>query len=408
MMTAETLRNFDPAALTLSWNNRRWQIVNKNEVLKDFGSREREAREALQLIHELGVNQYGTIGVPYPVMEYWLINGQGPRALAPGGLRVLDLEPNTLRVEQVQGQWCLCSGQRVVFSFGGRADEARQALGIVQKYGFSQVGVLGKASPSMYLFFSLPTDSQPTMRVGGSSRAMTTPRFSRVAKNADGSPHIEMPAANGGLAGLVAPVVPPLPAGQGALPPGTAPAEPAIASRQSTFWREQPHFGRTNLVSTPLSQSGAERVAFDWRQVQMRQDMGAWKLMAGSVELGNFGASVQDARMALAAMRYYRFTERLHAGDAQHPFSYYLPNAQAPHGLMMGLAAETFEPEKLSVEKAADGYALTAGKQVLVRLGDRADEARDLLEVIKRNKLDRLCKVGEPGKAAMTFLVRSR
>ena len=45
-MTAETLRNFDPAALTLSWNNRRWQLVHHNEVLKDFGSREHDARLA--------------------------------------------------------------------------------------------------------------------------------------------------------------------------------------------------------------------------------------------------------------------------------------------------------------------------------------------------------------------------
>ena len=54
----ETVRSFNPLALQLAWNDRRWQIVHENDVLKEFGPHEQEARQALRMIQELGVNQY--------------------------------------------------------------------------------------------------------------------------------------------------------------------------------------------------------------------------------------------------------------------------------------------------------------------------------------------------------------
>jgi hypothetical protein len=48
------------------------------------------------------------------------------------------------------------------------------------------------------------------------------------------------------------------------------------------------------------------------------------------------------------------------------------------------------------------------GKQVLVRFGERQEEARKLVETIRHNHLDRVCKLGGPGNEAMTLLLRSR
>ena len=124
--------------------------------------------------------------------------------------------------------------------------------------------------------------------------------------------------------------------------------------------------------------------------------------------LGNFGPNMQDARTALAAVRYYRFTEQMHAGDPARPVCYYLANSNSPHGVMFGLSAESFEPDKAAVQNIADGYVLAAGPQVLLHLGERKDQAEKLLETIRRNKYDRLARLGEPGREAMTILVRSR
>src|SRR5262245_32949883 len=109
----ENLHTFDHRAVRLAWINRRWLLVHNGEPIKDFGSNERDARLALRLIHEYGLNQHGVVGSPQPVMEYWLSDGKPPRSLAAGGLRSLSVDPARLRVEQVNGQWCLRDGPQV-------------------------------------------------------------------------------------------------------------------------------------------------------------------------------------------------------------------------------------------------------------------------------------------------------
>jgi hypothetical protein len=120
-------------------------------------------------------------------------------------------------------------------------------------------------------------------------------------------------------------------------------------------------------------------VPFDWRQVQLRLENADWKLLAGSVVLANFGGDEQDARLALSAVRHYRFAEQWRVGGDAAPFTYFLANGQAPRGVPLGLPAQSFQPEQLAVQQVGPRYALTAGTQVLARFGDRPDEARQLV-----------------------------
>jgi hypothetical protein len=176
---AESVRPFNTSAVRLEWNNRRWQLVADGVMLKDFGVREQEARQALRLVQDLHLNQYGTVGSPSPVMEYWLSDGRAPQGLA-GGLRALPLDPTGLRVEQIQGQWCLRDSQRVLFNFGQRADDARQALAVVRKYGFTQVGVIGQGITSMFVFTARPgLPGGTTSPLSGAGRHLNVPPFPR-------------------------------------------------------------------------------------------------------------------------------------------------------------------------------------------------------------------------------------
>jgi hypothetical protein len=398
-MMPERLRIFNPLTLQLSWSFHRWQLVDDGEVLKDFGPREQEARQALRLIRDLGLNQYGTVGSPQPVMEYWLIDGRAPQGMVRGGLRALPLVPATLRVEQVQGQWCVRDSMRVLFTFGSRANDAQQALAVMRKHAFNQVGALGLGAPSMYVFFGagnpkeLTLSSTPTQTLTPGHLAPA--RFSRVAKNADGTPHVQKgPAPAGSLEGVVSGVLPPL-------------AQPA--GGQKTLWREQPHFGPH---PGPGQAAYGDRMPFDWRQAQLRVDGGEWKLMVGKVVLARFGSNAVLARQALSALRYYRFTEQWRASgeagaDGEAGGAFYLANLQAPRGMMFGLQAAELDPQKVEVKQADGGYAVVAGKQVLMRFGSNKEEAHKLAETIRHDKLDRVCKLGDPGKEAMTLLVRS-
>jgi hypothetical protein len=149
-------------------------------------------------------------------------------------------------------------------------------------------------------------------------------------------------------------------------------------------------------------------VAFDWRQVQLRLDGAAWKLTAGQQTLAGFGSNALNARLALSAMRYYRFTEQRHAGNDPTGPAYYLASAQAPRGVMLGLNAESFQPERVEVRSLDGGFAVADGAHVLMYFGSRQAEAAKLVETIKRQKYDRLCRLGEYGEQGMAMLVWSR
>jgi hypothetical protein len=400
----ENLRPFDPHEVRLAWNNRRWQLVHRGEVLKDFGGNDQEARQALRLIQELHLNQHATLGAPQPVLEYWLSDGKPPRGGGHRGLRTVPLDPASLRVEQVEGQWILRDTTRVFFNFNQGADEARQALAVLRKYHFDQIGVVGHLNP-MYVPLAAAHAESPAL--SNSPRHLLTPPFSRAARNAEAGKSPAQAEASGWrqppvptpqqaanvprpspvVAGLLNPAVPPLPGPD-------KPRQPA--------WQTRPV-----APEAPPAPPASERIAFDWRQARLRQHDGQWKLMAGATVLGNFGQQVQEGQRALAALRYYRFTEQVRLGGPEPYLTYYVANRTTPLGVMFGLQGERVQPDKVELRHSDVGYAIYEGQRVLFRLRDREDEARKLLETIKAEKCDRVCRIGEPGKEPMTLLLRT-
>src|SRR5439155_21020781 len=66
-----------------------------------------------------------------------------------------------LRVERAQGFWVVREPVRVLFNFGSSKTDANQALAVLRRYGFNQVGLVGQAVPSMLVFATRPqTDAQ--------------------------------------------------------------------------------------------------------------------------------------------------------------------------------------------------------------------------------------------------------
>jgi hypothetical protein len=388
----ENLRTFDPQEVRLDWNNRRWQLVAGQTVLKDFGFREQEARQALRLIQELHLNQYGTVGTARPVLEYWLSDGHPPARLS-SGVRTLPLDPGGLRLEQYQGQWCLCDAQRVLFAFGTDAEEARQALAVLRKYGFNEVGVLGQVTLSMMVFAHTSVDPAGTLP----DRHMASPHIPNPQRPAPA--RLNLPKTPAPDPGLVTPAVAPL-----AVPN----ASPANRHQPAGFWREEPQIaGRPHPPATapPPAAGAPQRVTFDWRRVDVRQENARWVLTAGGTPLANFGTDQYSARLALSAVRHYRFTEQWRLADG---FTYFLSTGQAPRGLMLGLTAQEFRPDDLTVRQVDDRYALCEGPRAVIPLGANPDDARALLDVIRRNRFDRLCRLGAEGPGGLTFLVRSQ
>jgi hypothetical protein len=379
----EHLTTFDALGVNLSWSDHGWELVNGDKVLKDFGRRESDAREALRVIRDLHLTQYGTVGTPYPVMEYWLSEGHAPSSLAPG-LRPMPLDPMSLKVEAIRGQWCLRDGQRVLFNFGQREVDARAGLEVLMKYHFNEVATIGQGSNTMLIFLGQagrePQSSSFNSRLHPLSHHDADPN----------APSTKAPAKGGEV-----PVMPALPQLNG--------AQPVDMHQHADSLTQRAESHASSAVKAP-GEIG-ERIAFDWRQLQLRRDQGGeWKLQAGSMVFARFG-NEQEGRQALHAMQYYHVNEErlLNQGGT----AFYLSNGQAPRGLMFGLNSLAIQPESLEVRQVGDRWAICAGDLPVLRYGTRPDEARQMLQAIRQYHFDRLCQFGVPDGEGLTLLVRT-
>jgi hypothetical protein len=376
----ENLTTFDNQQTEIQWLDGRWQLRAGTVWLKDFGRHEAEAREALRIIRELKLTQVGSLGYPRPVLEYWLANGRAP-ANTNIGLRTTAFDRENLRVEQVQGQWCLRDARQVLLSFGYGEADARLALAIIRKYGFDQVGYLGRPAPVMILFLA-----------GKAHETATT----LPDKHAN-QPHMLFPnnpftrrsdhdSSKNQAAGDTA---------TSQLNPSEVAAIPSLRQLAAS------------TVRGPSSFSVEDRVAVDWRHVQVRQDGQNWKLLYERYALADLGLSESDARVAQAVVQHYHFTEHCLIGRPKVLFSYFLVNGQAPKELCFGAHNTPFRPEALTLQKQGEDWVLMEGSNTLGHFGQGAQEAREALQAIRRYQFDTLCRIGS-GQTPMIFLVRTR
>jgi hypothetical protein len=377
----ENLVSFDYRLAELEWRDGRWQLRAGGVWLKDFGGHERDARDALNLIRELHLNQHGTIGTLRPVIEYWLSDGRAPTAATPA-TRAIAFAPQNLTVQQMLEQWCLCEGRRALFAFGGHEEQARQALAIIQHYGFDAVAYIGRPAPVMMYFLS---------RQNGLAKENTVPASAREARmRIPNNPFARSPLRTEPL-------------------PGSK--EPARSDKTALAEANTTSGSRQLLTPGPAGTDaapGEERVALDWRQAQVKQIGSDWRLLSGSYTISNFGSHENDARLALAVVQHYRFTEHCLIGQPAPTFAYFLSSGQAPHGLCLGAHNTPFRIEDLAVRKAGDEYVLAAGAQILLRFGDKQSNAREALQAIKHYRFNCLCTIGSAEKSSMTFLVRDQ
>ncbi len=144
----ENLIRFDPLALEVRSENRRLKLYAGKIMLKDFGMKNQDAGMARRLLLDLRLNEYGAIGTPEPVMEYWLRDGQAPPVTGLSRTGV-SFDPTKLSVEKDDGSYCVRDRGRVLFSFGPFAEDAERALAVIRKYEFNEVAYIGLPNPTM-------------------------------------------------------------------------------------------------------------------------------------------------------------------------------------------------------------------------------------------------------------------
>jgi len=375
----EHLLRFDPQAAEIRWVDNHWQLQAGGIWLKDF-RRDTDAREALRIIRELNVNERGTLGTPQPILEYWLSNGQ-PLPGHAFGLHLLPVEVATLRAEKVQGQWIIRDAHRLFFVFGAHGDEARQALDVIRRHGFTQIGYVGQPNPEMIYFVGSPDSTYARM----TAPAPIVPRRSTNPGQEATNP----PAA-----------------------PGQPDALPAAGPANSGVGVNPLDVQRTRQLATVIALANdrpafGDRVSFDAHQLKVQADGQDWKLTFGDYTVADFGPYPSEARRALNVLQFYRCSEKCLVGQSHPSFSFFLSNGQAPRGTMFGLSGTTFRPDALVIREYGNGWAICDRDRPLIPLGDKLDDARQLLTIMRQQKFNYLSHVG-PAPYGMNILLRTQ
>ena len=154
---SETLVTFDPVKLSVKRIRNRFVLFADEKPLKDFGTDEKAANSAVRIIRELKVNQYGFVPGSQPLLEYWLVDGEGPRKSLSLST-FLPFDNRTLKIEKAFGAWVLRDAKQILFSFGNEKATAETALALCKKHRFNQVGYLGEGVPLMTYFVIDPFD----------------------------------------------------------------------------------------------------------------------------------------------------------------------------------------------------------------------------------------------------------
>ena len=344
----EILTTFEYSRLQLRKVESHWYLMAGETLVKDLGTSDADAREALAVIHELKLSQRGVIGTRAPVLEYWLADKAAPRGLIRSD-RLQTIDRPTLRIESVEGQWVLRDARQVWFNFGRFEADAREALAVFQRYPFNRIGYVGFPAPVL-IYFVEATDTQTTApsKLPAASLAITAVQLCQVRQ--------------------LTPVSP------------------------LTF----------------NAATGEEREPLDWHRAELRRDGNSWKLRIGSEILADFGSRETEAREALRIVQHYRFTERCLIGASATPFAFYLVNGQAPHGLAFSLSNTCFAPESLAVRQMDGKWLICDGQRPIIRGGDSEADAKQILKAIQRYRFDNWCEIGGSDQGGLRFLVRER
>ncbi len=334
-------------------------------------------------------------------MEFWLANGQAPHGHIPG-LRTLTLTPSTIKADQVQGQWCVHDGQRILFNFAEQADAARQAAATIQRYNFTEVAYVGQVSPMMLVFLSNPPPPQPIQQVQHQEPSKNPFDPANLMKlfRSNEEQGTAMPNTQAGTAPGQMPQVPTQPLSP---TPQATPTPPGTITPVSTT----PPTGARPTTTVPGLNSTTDHVTFTTRQLDVHRDGDDWKLTAGSTVLASFGSKQTDAILARATITQFQITEEVFIGKPKPTMTYYLANGHAPYGAMpFGLHATAFRPDALTVQQAGQSFLITDGTQILLSC-EHPGEAQQALQALQQYKFDRACHIGAPDHG-LTILTREK
>lgn len=343
-----------------------WQLWAGQQMLRNFGERELDARDALRVFQDLRPTEWVTIGHPRPVVEYALVNGRPamtatlpgseekqsslntasldtsnrPIASGAGARQIIPIDLRTVRVEAIRGTWCLRDDAAIHCNFGPNKADADQALAAVLRYGFNRVGIVGSPTPVMTYFFVGP-DTGPVQKDALTALSLQA--------QIDSLTRVGIPVPGVGYVG--------------------------------------------------------EMIRVDPKKLEIRREGSNWVIALGNDILGNFGPSEWAARDALRTIEQARFTEFCKLGSAG--LTFFLVDGKAPRKVPFSTQGRRFDLESLKVQRYGDRWAITENGRHLLDCAN-ADEGEVLIRVLKAFQFDQFCHIGPSSKLGISFFAKAK
>jgi Astacin (Peptidase family M12A) len=146
---AEDCLAMNPNSLEVKRVNNRWKVVSGSVWWYDTDQSKAEADMILKIIKQYQTNKLCFVGRPGAPLQYITKNNQSPVG-AVVGEDCISFNPIKLEVKKVGANWTIVeNNNHLMFAFGNKEAEARKALCVIKKYGFTKSCYVGRPGPSM-------------------------------------------------------------------------------------------------------------------------------------------------------------------------------------------------------------------------------------------------------------------
>ena len=163
-------------------------------------------------------------------------------------------------------------------------------------------------------------------------------------------------------------------------------------------------FGR-RVCTAPPPTPQADCIPFDWRNVEVRNVNGRWKLVEGNMWMLDFGGNRAEAQRSRSIVRHYRLNKQCFVGRPDPSMRYWLRGNHAPSGGLQAEDCVPFNPALTEVRRVGGSWKIVEGSHWIMDFGANRAEAEESLAIIGAYGFNRTCFVGRPNPS-MTYFRR--
>ena len=132
-----------------------WKVVEGSHWILDFGPSQAHAEMAENIIRHYKMNSICFVGRPAPdmhqLMMYFTVKGKAPAGTFAGE-DAISFNLSNVVAQQSGGSWIVTDGVSIMLNFGVCESNARKAVWIIRKYGFTHQCFVGRPNPPMMYF----------------------------------------------------------------------------------------------------------------------------------------------------------------------------------------------------------------------------------------------------------------